>query len=166
MIDGPRDLIWLSGERFNLDYLFDVESGTVVHKLVSPARVGMTAGMGRTMGGRFVAVYVAPNCAGLVVQVDARRFALDGLTRASHSRRWRGLVSELLLQREGEPDLTVSQWTVAAALLRRADPAYDALDESMDDFLADVADIANSEYRQSWILKVKDPSAGPWEAVA
>ncbi len=75
------------------------------------------------------------------------------------------MLSLLSVSRPGEPKLVVAQRTVTRALLRRVDPAYDELDESMDDFLADVADIVSSEARRDWILEIKDPDAGPWEAV-
>ena len=59
----------------------------------------------------------------------------------------------------------VLQRNIAGALLRKVDPAYDDLDASLDDFLADIADIAGSERRLAWIREIKDAAAGPWEYV-
>ena len=166
MTAAPPGCIWLSsGQQHNVDYLFDVAAGRVRRKMVLPGTGGTTAGVGRRCGRRFVAVYVAPDRDVLVLQVDARRFELDGETRVTHRRRFGGLLSELKISRPSAPDLLVRQATLAPAILRRTDPAYDDLDESLDDFLADVADIVDSEERRDWILKIKDPTAGPWELV-
>ena len=156
--------MWLSSaQRHNVDFLFDVVAGRVRRKVVLPGTGGPTAGIGRRCGRRFVAVYVTRDREELVLQIDDRRFELDGDTRATHRRRLGGLVSELEITRTGEPQVLVRQATVAPAILRRTDPAYDELDESLDDFLGDVADIVASHERQEWFLKVSDPAAGPWE---
>jgi hypothetical protein len=162
----PPHRVWVNGERYNVEYLFDVAAGEVVQRLVLPGRGGRTGGIGRYCGRVFVAVYVAPGGDELVLQVGGCRFPLDGLTKATHSRRWRGAFSELLITRPGEADLLVHQRTLARALLWRVDPAYDDLDESMDDFLMNIADIVNSESRQRWFLEISDPDAGPCEAVS
>lgn len=156
--------VWVSGERFNVDYLFDIRQGRVLRRLVLNERGGTTGGIGRRCGGAFVAVYVKPGGDEIVFQVDERRVTLDDDTRASHERRLGGAMSLLTVTRPGEPRLSARQWNGAGALLRRVDPGYDQFDDLSDDFLADVADLVNSAQRRHWILETKDPNEGPWDA--
>ncbi len=48
------------------------------------------------------------------------------------------------------------------ALLRLFDPAYDALDESMDYLLVDIADIAVASRMAAASAASERPFAGPW----
>lgn len=157
--------VWLNGERFDVAYLLETTSGSVQRHVRKGQRTGQTAGMGQRIGRHFVAVYVDPNSAELVLQIGHLRFPLDGSVLIGHVIRNAGLTSRLIVGREGQSPLIVRQTTVARAILRRIDPTYDDLDESCDDFLADVADIAHSPERRRWILETKNPTAGPWEDV-
>jgi hypothetical protein len=80
MSDDYTHGIWLSGERSDVDYLFDSATGQVLQKLL-PGRGGMTAGIGQYCRRRFVAVYVAPDRSGLVLQIDAVDFRLTVVPR-------------------------------------------------------------------------------------
>lgn len=64
------------------------------------------------------------------------------------------------------PTQVLQRPNLAGTLLRKVDPGYDELDASLDDYLADIADIAGSERRLAWILEIKDPAAGPWELLS
>jgi hypothetical protein len=161
MKGAPRN-VWVNGERYNVAYLFAPASGRVIRKAKLHRRVGRTAGMGQRCMGRFVAVHVTPEAAGLWLHIGRHRFPLDGATVASHTSQLGGTVSRLSVRRRGDRAITVRQLTLAKAVLSRFDPAYDDLDASMDDFLADIADIVASEERQSRFLEVSDPRAGPW----
>jgi hypothetical protein len=163
MSGGNNHKIWLTGERFNVDYLFDTATGEVLQKLVSRGLDATTAGTGRYCCRRFVAVYVAPDHSGVVLQVDGARFPLDGRTKVEHRRRFGGTLSSLSVSRPGQEDVSVNQLTVGILISRLIDPAYDELDESLDDYLADIADIIRSDERQQSILAHKEPDAGPWE---
>lgn len=160
---STEDLVWLSGERFNVDYLFDTSLGRVVRRVVLPERGGVTAGMGRPCGRQFVAVYVGHDPGSIFLQIDAQRFPLDGLTEAKHRGRLHGFRSELVVVRPDMEPVRVRQWTPTRPISRVIDPAYDGLDESVDDFLSDVVDVVESERRREWLSEVKDRTAGPWE---
>lgn len=164
MSDPVQAAVWVSGDRFNVDYLIDTDRGEVLRKVVHQERGGTTGGMGRQCGREFVAVYVAPDGEGVVLQVGERRIDLDDGSRAIHTRRLGGAISQLTVTRPGEPDLSVRQWNGGGAFLRRVDPAYDDLDDLSDDFLRDVANIVNSPERRTWLLEIKDPAEGPWDA--
>jgi hypothetical protein len=148
-----------------VDYLFNVRTGRVERKVMLPESGGTTAGIGRRAGRHFVAVYVAPDRASVVLQINALRLELDGKPRAIHKRRLGGTISELVVSRPGEPEARVRQSAVGPAIRRVVDPFYDGIDEMVDDFLADVAEIVNSEERRHWFLKLSDPEAGPWGAL-
>jgi hypothetical protein len=163
MSGDQRGWVWLNGPRYNVRYLFDPGSGQVVRTVKLPRAAGNTAGVGRRCGTSFVAVYVAPDRRSLFVQVGGDWLPLDGATVAVHERRLGGTVSRLSITRPGGRPLGARLLIPASALLWRLDPGYDELDRSMDDFLADVADLVNSEARRDWFVTVKDPDAGPWE---
>jgi hypothetical protein len=120
--------------------------------------------MGRRCGRHFISVYVDPGGKSVILQIDRQRFPLDEQTTVRHTSQFGGLLSELTVQRPGMAPVRVRRRNVAGALLQRVDPAYDDLDASTDDFLADVADIAASPRRLDWLREVKSPEAGPWEA--
>jgi len=153
--------VWLSGDRWNVAYIFDPETGSA-HRRVLREGFGKTAGMGRRIGRVFVAVYVSPDDGALYLQVADEKYPLDGSRLIGHEKRLGGLLSELMIARDGRPPRRVKQWTVARAILQSVDPAYDPLDEDMDDFLAEVADIATSPQRREWILSTADPFGRPW----
>lgn len=157
--------LWLNGERAGEHHLLDVGSGRVIKTAQIGRDIRPTAGMGRRCGGHFIAVYVDVDGEEVVLQVDRHRFPLDGQTTVQHQSRLRGLLAELTIQRPGVASVRLRRRNLASALLKRVDPAYDELDASTDDFLADVADIAASRRRLDWIREVKKPEAGPWEAV-
>lgn len=159
MISG-RQGVWVNGHRSGEHHLIDL-AGPIA-KTVHCPQDHRTGGVGRRCGRRFVAVYVAPDQSGLVLQVDGTTFPLDGATYVKHDVLCGGLMTRLRIDRDGLRSETVRQSNIAGALLRRVDPAHDGLDASLDDFLADVADIANSGTRRAWMMQVKDPDAGPW----
>jgi hypothetical protein len=158
-----RDRVWLNGERAGEHKLLDTASGKVVTTANLGREIRTTAGSGRRCGRHFVAVYVAPDRTTVMLQVDRKRFPLDGQTVVVHSSRLGGLVSRLSIDRPGSGHHVVRQHTVASAFFKRVDPGYDDLDASLDDYLADIADIANSERRLASIRELKDPAAGPWD---
>lgn len=160
MSNSRQNLIWVSGERFNLDYLLDTATGEVLETRHHPTRGGPTGGIGRQCRRHFAAVYVRPDRGGLTLQVGASEVDLDERTSAVHGRRVAGALSTLTVSRPGSPDVTISQWNVGGSLQRIIDPAYDDLDRSMDDFLEDVAQIVESKARRDTILETKDPEAG------
>lgn len=160
------DRLWLNGERSGEHHLLDVVSGRVVKTVQLGREIRKTAGMGRSCGRRFVSVYVAPDRETVVLQVDHLRYPLDGRTLLTHQSRRGGLVSRLTIERAGATPQVLQRRNIAGMLLRKVDPAYDDLDASVDDFLADIADIASSERRLAWIREIKDPTAGPWELVS
>lgn len=157
--------LWLNGERAGEHHLLDIDGGTVVETLRIGREIRPTAGMGRRCGRHFIAVYVDLDGESVVLQVDQHRFPLDGETTVRHRSALRGLLSELTILRPGMPPVRLRKRGLASAVLRRVDPAYDELDASADDFLADVADVAASQRRLDWIREVKNPLAGPWEAL-
>jgi hypothetical protein len=63
------------------------------------------------------------------------------------------------VSRPGHDDVSISYVTVRSIIHALIDPTYDGLDESHDDFPANVAAIVNSVERQEWILAHKDPDA-------
>lgn len=156
--------VFVNGPRYNIVYRFHTVTGRA--KRIKVGGICRTAGVGRRCVSGFLAVYVDPESRDLVLQFRGKRFTLDGLTQATHATHCLGLLSLLVVERVGRSPLVVKQMTPARAVLRRVDPAYDSLDESHDDFLSDVADIANSPERQRWILEVTDPEAGPWNEIA
>lgn len=162
----PGARVWLSAERYDVAYLLDIATGTVQRRVKKGSRAGALAGMGRRVRGCFVAVYLDPQGAGPILQVGRDRFPLDGSILMTSEVRHGGLSSRLFIVREGRSPLIVNQWTVARALLRRFDPGYDDLDESCDDFLSDVADIASSPERRRWLHEVWDLMAEPWSDIA
>lgn len=153
--------VWVSGERFNVDYLLDTATGELVETRERATLGGLTGGIGRPCREHFAAVYVRPERDGLVFQVGTSKVDLDDTTTAVHRRRLAGALSTLTVSRPGEPGVSVSQWNIGGTLQRMIDPAYDALDRSLDDFLEDVADIAESSQRREAILRTKDPDASP-----
>lgn len=159
--------VWLSGERFDVDYLFDRVSGRVVRTIVLPEGGGTTAGMGRPCFRCFVAVYVAPEDGRLFLQVDDQRVRLNDHTEATYDTRLAGLMSRLSVTRPGHTALTARQLIGTRNLfLRHTDPGYDDIDRLNDDFLADVADIVRSKPRREWIVETKDAFGGPWDTVS
>jgi hypothetical protein len=155
----------LNGEKFNEVFLFDIATGTA-RRFRTEGWAGKTAGNGSYLGKRFVATYVDPDRERVLLQVGTIRYPLDGSTRAVWSVTPGRLFSTLTVQRDGLPTTTLRERTAARSLLRRFDPAYDDLDESMDDTAASVAEIANSEAARASYLTVKDPAAGPWHLLS
>ena len=160
------DRLWLNGERAGEHHLLDVVSGSVVQTVHLGREIRKTAGMGRSCGRRFDSVYLAPDRETVMLQVDQQRYPLDGQTILTHQSRRGGLVSRLTIERAGVEPQVLQRRNLAGMLLRKVDPAYDELDASLDDFLADIADIGSSERRLAWIREIKDPTAGPWERVS
>lgn len=158
----PRRL-WVSGERYNVDYLFDRDKGIVLRRSVLPERGGTTAGIGRPCLRTFVTVYVLPDADVPYLQIGASQWPLDAQTEVVHQRRVGGLLSVLRVRRGQGPEVTARQPTMVGALFERYDPAHDRLDQLDHDFLADVAHIAGSPERKEFIMATKDPMAGPWE---
>lgn len=154
--------VWLNGERAGEHHLLEVSSGMVIKTVRLGGDDRATAGVGRRCGGQFASVYVNQD-SGIVLQVDRDKFPLDGQTILSHESRFGGLMSILRIRRPGMKPRKLYRMNIAGALLKRVDPGYDELDESVDDFLADLADIAASDHRRAWLREVKDPLAGPWE---
>lgn len=165
-VDSSINRVWLTGERAGEHHLLDVVSGKVVQTVHQGGEIRRTAGMGQSCGRRFVSVYVAPDRETVVLQVDRRRYPLDGRTFLSHRSRLGGMVSQLTIQRAGAGTQVLRRSNIAGTVLRKIDPGYDELDASLDDYLADIADIAWSERRLAWIREIKDPTAGPWELMS
>jgi hypothetical protein len=159
----PDAAVWVSGKRFNVDYLLDTSRGQILRRVVDNGRGGTTGGIGRYCGQSFVAVYVTPGRDGLMLQINGRRMPLNDETEARHVRSLGGLASRLTVSRPDQPSLSAWQLNLAGVLMRRIDPARDEVDELNDDFLADVANIVESEERRDWFLETKDPAAGPWD---
>lgn len=160
------DRVWVNGVRTGEHHLLDVVSGKVVQTVHLGREIRTTAGMGRSCGRRFVSVYTPADTDTVVLQVDHRRYPLDGQTLLTHQSRLGGLVSQLTIERAGTSTQVLRRLNIAGTVLRKVDPAYDELDASLDDYLADIADIAGSERRLAWILEIKDPTAGPWELLS
>lgn len=158
--------LWLNGEIAGVHHLLDIDAGKVVETVRIGREIRVTAGVGRRCGRHFISVYVDLDGGSVVLQVDEHDFPLDGETTVRHSLAVGGLLSELSILRPGMPSIRLRRLNVASVILRWVDPAYDELDASTDDFLADVADIAASQRRQDWIREVKNPLAGPWEALS
>jgi hypothetical protein len=156
--------VCVNSTRWNVGYLLDPASGRVLRKVKLTDRVGTTAGLGARCLGTFVAAYVDPGGEGLVLQVRRRRFPLDGRTVATHRWRLGGLLSRLALERPGERRLVLRRFEIGETLQGLIDVAYDDLDRSSGDFLYDLQTVVNSPERRAWLLKVKDPQAGPWHA--
>ncbi|SRR5258706_12971725 len=154
--------VWLNGERAGEHHLLEVSSGVVIKTVHLGRDNRTTAGIGRRCGAHFASVYVNKDN-GIVLQVDRDRFPLDGQTTVSYESRFGGLMSILRILRPGMKSRHLHRMNIASALLKRVDPGYDDLDASVDDFLADLADIAASDRRRTWMREVKDPTAGPWE---
>jgi hypothetical protein len=154
--------VWLTGERFDVAYFLDLDSGQIQRFVTKGSRIGETAGICGRVSGGFVAAYVTPTDGTLVLQIDNVAYPLDGSVRAVHQNGWGGLSSRLVIEPPDGPAVRVEQRTPARAILRKVDPGYDSLDESMDDFLADIADLASSPERRAWIVRTKNPQAGPW----
>ena len=154
--------VWLNGERFDVAYLLETSTGKI-ERFVSPGlRVGVTAGVARRISSEYICVYVSPSSGGVFLGVRGRSYLLDGSLVARYARCWGGVASVLYLTPPGEQTFRLMQLTLGRAFSKRVDPGYDSLDESMDDFLGDVADIVGSPRRRAWITEVKDPIAGPW----
>jgi hypothetical protein len=148
--DAGLRRVWVTGQRWNTDYLFDTRTGRVVTPVKLPCRSGKTAGVGNWCGRQFVAVYVGHDSE-VYVQVGTRRMQVDGITAALHDAPLRGLRSKLTLVRPAFADITASLWLIGG---------------NHDDYLADVADIVNTRERRDWLLEIKDPDAGPWLALS
>lgn len=157
--------VWVTGRRWNIDYLFDTAKGRVVTPVKLPGHGGRTAGIGHWCARQFVAVYVDLD-GEVFVQVNHRRMPIDGVTAAMHDERLGGFGSLLTVVRPGFQDLTARAWLVKSSLRRRFDRGYDELDRAFDDFLADVADIVNSRERRDQLAEIKDAEAGPWLALS
>jgi hypothetical protein len=160
-----RDGVWLNGRRAGEYHLFDTASARVVRTVRLRDQGRKTGGVGRRIGRHFVAVYIAPDTRVPTLQIGLARYPLDGQTLAVHRRTRLGLVSTLSVWRLGSTKTTVRHLEMSSPVLRRIDPGYDELDIATDDFLADVADMVASEHRQEWLVKIKDPSAGPWAEI-
>lgn len=158
--------VWLMGGRFGEYHLLNLASGTVVRTVQIGRLVATTGGLGQRCARDFVAVYLDPHEDEILLQVRAWRCPLDGSTKAVHKTHMGGLLSTLRVERPGIDRLRLRQWIVGGTLQGIVDPAYDDLDRSLDDFLQEIADIAASEERRIAFREVKDPKAGPWEALA
>lgn len=163
MRSSPQDQVWLNGGRHNIVYLFDTVSGRA--QRFKAASNQKTAGLGQRCGRDFVGVFVEAKRSGLILQVGREQYPLDGNTLTVSRVQLAGLQSMLTITRKGRESRIVKQRTLARGILSRIDPGYDALDESFDDFLADISDIATSSSRRQRLLEVKDPLAGPWDLV-
>jgi hypothetical protein len=149
------DGIWLTGARWNERFCLDPATGEIVDRREvydhSPGD-----GVGRSCGGRFVAVYIDPETDELTLQVAKERVVLGDDVSATYRKRLAGLGSELTVRSGSAIVVSVRAFTPARFALRRVDPAYDELDESNDDFLMDVADIVNSQARQDAFRSARD----------
>ena len=157
--------VWVTGRRWNVDYLFDTASGRVVTPVKVPGDRGTTAGIGHWCGRQFVAVYVDLD-GEVFVQVNERRMPIDGITAALHDEPLGGFASTLTVVRPAFQDLTARAWLLRSSLRRRFVRDYGVIARAYDDFLADVADIVNSRERRDQLVAVKDPEAGPWLALS
>lgn len=154
--------VWLNGERFDVAYFLDLESDRVRRFVTKGSRIGPTAGRCRRVLGGHAALFVSPIDHTLRLWTGGATYPVDGTVTMRHRLLCGGFGSTLLLTTREGVHVRVDTLTPARPFMRRFDPAYDALDESMDDFLADVADVASSAERRAWILSKKDPTAGPW----
>ncbi|GAA3520791.1 hypothetical protein GCM10022234_15720 [Aeromicrobium panaciterrae] len=162
---GPR--VWVNGNRYNRVYLLDMATGSAKKFTLrrKTNEIDQTAGNGERFGSAFVAVYVHPFDLSLVIQIGTSVYPVDGLTRVSTAQHLVGTYATLTIERPGMRTRTIRQRTIARAVLRVVDPTYDSLDESLDDFSADIVDVVCSPERQQLMLETKDPSAGPWDVL-
>lgn len=154
--------VWLTGERFDVAYFLDFASSRIRRFVTKGSEIGETGGVCHRLGVSHISWFVSPDNGHLMLRAGASLVPLDGTVPMMHTVGCGGIVSSLVIGVEGGSPFRISKLTPARAILRRFDPAYDELDESTDDFLADIADIASSAERREWILKTKDPTAGPW----
>lgn len=152
--------IWLNGDRWNVAYLYDTDSGR--HQVFrAPSEIGMTAGNASRMSGRLVATYLLDEN-DIYLQVGDRRVPIDGTSRAEAEVAWGGLATNLVVVRPGLPNLALRQRTPSRWLLRRADPTWDGLDELAEDSAAGIAALINSADARETYRRAKSPEAGPW----
>lgn len=163
---SEADRVWLNGEQFDVAYQLDLGSNRVRRFHTKGSRIGEAGGACRRVRGGWIAYFVSPGDHTLQLWAAGKFLPLDGSVAMQHRVRCAGLWSRLVIDGDGGRPLRIVSFTPARAVLCRIDPAYDSLDESMDDFLADIADIARSAERRSWILARRDPTAGPWHLVA
>lgn len=154
--------VWLNGERFDVVYFLDLEADRIQRFVMKGPPIGRTGGVCRRIRGGYLAWFVSPVDRTLTLWMNGTTYSLEGSLLVSHRVRWKGIGSTLVIKTAGGVEARFDALTPARAILHRLDPAYDALDESTDDLLADVADIASSQERRDWIIEVKDPTEGPW----
>lgn len=155
--------VWLKGDRFDVAYLLELETGRVSRFVTKGHEIGPTGGFGRRVSrGTFVGWFVDPRSETLKLHVGQRDFELGSRMLASAVVGPAGLYSRLEILTDDGERIRLKQRTLARALLLRFDPAYDELDESIDDFLAQVAHVVNSDEAQVRVLDALDPRSGPW----
>lgn len=157
-----QSCVWLRGERYDIAYLLPLDGGKVRRFNLRKVEVGPVGGTGQRVGNRFVGWYVHPESRQVRLRVGRRDVLLNNSISARHAVRAGGLMSQLVLQLPNEPVIVLCKLTMARATLRIIDPGYDGNDEWMDDFLARVADTVMLDGNRQQIVKMNDPSCGPW----
>jgi hypothetical protein len=161
-VSERQQRIWLNGDRYNEAYLYETSTGRARRFRTEGGSVEQRA-TATPLRGKFVAVYVEPDGTSITVQVGCTRYPLDGRTHATAKVHAAGLYSTVTIAREGHRSIRLTQRTIARWILRRFNPAYDDLDEMMDDFTSGIAGLVSSEEAQASYMNVKDPAAGPWD---
>ena len=140
--ENASNLVWLCGERYNVEYLFDRSTGRVLRKEVRDRETGPAAGITQRCGRRFVSVFVS-GAGDVQLQIGKQRLPLDGSTRAIHRRRLLGFVSSLRVWRDGQAPVTVRDVSLMRPIMAVIDPTHDELDAWAADHLWIVADLVN-----------------------
>ncbi len=151
-VDWPlstMNAVWLNGERFDVAYFLDLGSDRIRRFVTKSSRIGETGGRCRRVSEGYVALFVSPDDRTLQLWTAGRIYPLDGSVSMRHQLRYLALGSTLVLENPEGAEVRIDTMTPARAVLRSFDPGYDALDESVDDFLADVSDVASSPERQA-----------------
>lgn len=162
-----QDFVWLHGERFDIAYLLEPGRWKVRRFIAHRKPVRPTAGFGQRVNRwGFVGWYVHPRTRDLQLRVAGRDFRFEHLSCARATVKFGGLATRLEILPTGGDRLVVDQRTIRRAVLSRIDPAYDGLDEAMDDFLAEVARLINSNEVQQRVQRTLDPRDGPWELLS
>jgi hypothetical protein len=162
--EDPAPAVWLQGPRWNFVYAYERSTGGAERRRTSNPSSRL-AGDGERMGRHFVATFVEPEQPLIVVQVDRRRFPIDGQTTARAVVRLGGLLTVLRLGREGESSLDLRQYTPSRLISRLIDPAWDDLDELAMDGALGIAILVESIDAQETYIKHHDPSGRPTDVL-
>jgi hypothetical protein len=160
----PADAVWLDGPRWNWAYAYARSTGRAERHRTSSQSTRL-AGNGGRMGRHFVATFVESEQPLIVIQVDRRRFPIDGLTTAHAVVRLGGLLTVVHLGREGESSLKLRQYTPSRFVSRLIDLGWDGLDELAIDDASGIAALVDSFDAREHYIKHHDPSGRPTDVL-